>query len=98
MANFIMLVGIPGCGKSTLTEKLKAEGYTIHSSDAIRNELDIHDPKKSSLIFDIMHKRIKADMEVGKDIVYDATNLSRKNRKNYLESIKRFYNYKKICY
>ena len=56
MANFIMLVGIPGCGKSTLTEKLKAEGYTIHSSDAIRNELDIHDPKKSSLIFDIMHK------------------------------------------
>lgn len=98
MPNFIMLVGIPGCGKSTLTEKLASEGYAIHSSDAIRVEKNMHDPKQSFLIFEIMHKRIKADMEAGKDIVYDATNLSRKNRKNYLDSIKKYTNYKKICY
>lgn len=99
MPNFIMLVGIPGCGKSTLTEKLvKEEGYVVHSSDAIRNELNMHNPKQSGLIFDIMHKRIQKDMNEGKDIIYDATNMSRKNRISYLESIKKYTDYKKICY
>ena len=36
MTEFIMLVGLPGSGKSTCAEKLKKEGYMIHSSDAIR--------------------------------------------------------------
>ena len=97
MNKFIMLVGIPGCGKSTLTEKLASEGYAIHSSDALRNELNMHEGSQCAYIFDLMHKNIKADMEAGKNIVYDATNLSRKRRIAYLESIKK-YNYEKICY
>ena len=97
MSKLIMLVGIPGCGKTTLTKDLKARGYVIHSSDAIRDELGIHDPKKSFIIFDTMHKRLKADMDAGKDVVYDATNLTRKNRMAFLESINK-YNYEKICY
>lgn len=39
MVEFIMLVGLPGSGKSTYAEKLKEKGYIIHSSDAIREEL-----------------------------------------------------------
>lgn len=39
MTDFIMLVGLPGSGKSTYAEELKREGYIIHSSDAIREEL-----------------------------------------------------------
>ncbi len=97
MNNFIMLVGIPGCGKSTLTEKLASEGYAIHSSDALRNELNMHEGSQCAYIFNLMHNNIKADMEAGKNIVYDATNLSRGRRISYLESIKK-YNYKKICY
>lgn len=39
MCKFIMLVGLPGSGKSTYAKKLEEEGYRIHSSDAIRKEL-----------------------------------------------------------
>lgn len=98
MPNFIMLVGIPGCGKSTYTKDLADKGYSIFSSDAIRDELNMHNPRQSGIIFDIMHKRIKKDMDNGKDIVYDATNMSRKNRVAYLETIKSYTDYKKICY
>ncbi|MEE3344689.1 MAG: ATP-binding protein [Bacilli bacterium] len=96
MAEFIMLVGIPGCGKSTLCEKYRAKGYKIHSSDAIRNELDMHKPEDTTEVFNILHNRIKADMELGLNIIYDATNLSRKLRWAYLQTIKK-YDYHKTC-
>ena len=32
----IMLIGIPGSGKSTVAERYAEEGYRVHSSDAIR--------------------------------------------------------------
>ena len=97
MPEFIMMVGIPGCGKSHKSNELAADGYAIHSSDALREELNMHEPNQSGIIFDTMHKNIQKDMIAGKNIVYDATNLARKRRIAYLESIKKF-GYKKICY
>ena len=97
MSEFIMMVGIPGCGKSHKSKELATKGYAIHSSDTLREELNMHEPNQSGIIFDIMHKNIQKDMIAGKNIVYDATNLSRKRRIAYLESIKKF-GYKKICY
>ena len=97
MNEFIMMVGIPGCGKSYKSKELAAKGYAVHSSDALRDELNMHEGSQSAYIFELMHKNIKADMDAGKNIVYDATNMSRKRRIAYLESIKK-YNYKKICY
>ena len=35
----VMLVGIPGSGKSTVAKKYITQGYQIHSSDEIRQEL-----------------------------------------------------------
>ena len=35
----IMLVGIPGSGKSTVAEQYIQQGYKVHSSDAIREKL-----------------------------------------------------------
>ncbi len=97
MNEFIMMVGIPGCGKSYKSKELAARGYSVHSSDALRDELNMHEGSQCTYIFELMHKNIKTDMDAGKNIVYDATNLSRKRRIAYLESIKK-YNYKKICY
>lgn len=97
MANFVMMVGLPGCGKSTYSNKLAQQGFVVYSSDAIRNELNMHENTQTAKVFEIMHKRIKVAMQENKDIVYDATNLSRKRRMAYLESIKK-YNYHKICY
>ena len=39
MPELIMLVGLPGSGKSTYAAQYKVKGYHVHSSDDIREEL-----------------------------------------------------------
>lgn len=89
MTEFIMLVGLPGCGKSTYAKKIETEGYVIHSSDAIREELfgDVNSQKDNTKVFDVLHKRIKDDLTKGISCVYDATNMSMKRRKAFLDEI-----------
>ena len=76
MAKFIMLAGLPGSGKSTYAEELvRKEGFVVHSSDKIREELgDVNDQSKNEQVFTILHKRIKEDLRSGKNVIYDATN------------------------
>ena len=38
MQNFIMLCGLPACGKSTLAKKYSGEGYVVVSIDEMRRE------------------------------------------------------------
>ena len=89
MTEFIMLVGLPGCGKSTYAKKVEAEGYVIHSSDAIREELfgDVNSQEDNAKVFEVLHKRIKDDLAKGTSCVYDATNMSMKRRKAFLDEI-----------
>lgn len=98
MTEFIMLVGLPGCGKSTYAKKIETEGYVIHSSDAIREELfgDVNSQKDNTKVFDVLHKRIKDDLTKGISCVYDATNMSMKRRKAFLDEISKV-NCRKIC-
>lgn len=96
MTNFIMLVGLPGCGKSTLAREY--EGYNIYSSDAIREELsgDENNQDINKEVFSTLHKRVKEDLTSGKDCIYDATNISYKRRKAFLEELKNI-ECKKVC-
>lgn len=98
MINFIMLIGLPGSGKSTYAKKLEEEGYQIHSSDAIRKELtgDINSQVENKKVFDLLKKRVREDLRTGKSCVYDATNLVSKKRRNFLNSLKKI-NCKKEC-
>lgn len=90
MAKLIILCGLPGSGKSSYAQAFKEfddaiyEGNTvIHSSDAIREEL-FGDPSfqgDNAKVFELMHKRVKADLQAGKTVVYDATNVTRKARR-----------------
>jgi len=93
----IMLVGLPGSGKSTKAEEYRKQGFIIHSSDAIRNELNLHSLDDTQRVFDILHERILLDMMAGENVVYDSTNLTRKRRMKFLNLIEKF-NYEKICY
>lgn len=97
MTEFIMLVGLPASGKSTYAEKLKQQGYHIHSSDAIREELtgDVNAQDKNTDVFATLHKRVKDDLSNGISCVYDATNMSMKRRKAFLDEIKKYGCYKK---
>lgn len=80
----ILLVGPPGCGKSTYAKKYIEEySGTIHlSSDEIRAEIygDASIQTDPWRVFAIMQSRAVAALKDGKNVVYDATNMTRKDR------------------
>lgn len=102
----IMLVGIPACGKSTLTKKYREQGYYILSSDEIRLQIakeQCWEPYDQSIlgqlngmVFEYIRKTASALLKDGKNVVLDATNLGRKKRKNLLSHLNRTH-CKKIC-
>ena len=87
-----ILIGVPGCGKSTYAEELaqKSErGIALVSSDEIRkwlfgNENCQANPK---LVFDTAHKVIKNQLTCGYDVIFDATNIYKHNREELIKEI-----------
>lgn len=87
---FIMLIGPAGCGKSTLANSFwNSDKYEIVSSDEIREELygDASIQGNPRDVFEIMHSRVIKYLEEGTHVVYDATNLTYKNRKSILDKV-----------
>ena len=80
----IMLVGIPGSGKTTYAkEYAQIHDETIHiSSDSIRAELygDESIQGDPATVFSLMQKRTVEAINSGKNVLYDATNMTRKDR------------------
>lgn len=87
---FYMLVGIPGSGKSTLAQKYKNDNTIIHSSDALREELYGSEDNQdhNTELFNELHNRIKTDLNSGKNVIYDACNISSKRRTAFLKELK----------
>lgn len=96
MATVYMTVGLPGSGKSHYVKENFKDTY-IASSDRLREELwgDENAQGDDDLLFDTLHKRIMGNLLLDKDVVYDATNINAKRRRNYLKSISS--EYKKVC-
>lgn len=94
---FLMVVGIPGSGKSYFTKNYEST-HIILSSDNIRDELGIteQDSKSHAVVFDELHRRMIFALTDNKNVIYDATNLSGKRRRNVLRMIERFNPYKKV--
>lgn len=92
MNSFVMMVGLPGSGKSTYANYLAngEENVVIHSSDDIREELsgNASNMNINKEVFNLLHERVIRDLKAGKNVIYDATNLSRKRRVAFLEQIK----------
>lgn len=87
MSELIMTIGLPGSGKSTWAAS--QEGYEVFSSDAIRHELgDINDQSQNHKVFKILHDRITSALSDGKNCIYDATNITSKNRRSFLSGLK----------
>lgn len=86
------LIGVPGCGKSTYAEELAQEnevGTCIVSSDEIRktlygNESCQDNPSK---VFAFAHNIIKNQLQVGYDVIFDATNIYKHNREQLIKEI-----------
>lgn len=99
MSEFVMLVGIPACGKSTLSNEYRANGYEILSSDQIRLEMagteNVFQLEKTALnelnasVFEYIKKKASELLKNGKSVVIDATSLGRKKRKNFVSYVRR---------
>lgn len=99
MPTFTMMIGLPGAGKSEIAhnrEKLLQDTIVL-SSDLIRKELygDETIQDCPSKVFDIMNKRAIENLKAERNVIYDATNLRRKNRKHLLSQIPK--NVKKVA-
>lgn len=84
----IMLIGLPGSGKSTFAQKFK-DAFKIHSSDSLRLELYGSESNNdyNNALFEELHRRILRDLKDGNNVVYDATNLSKKRRRAFLKNL-----------
>jgi predicted kinase len=86
----VVLVGLPGSGKSTWLER---QGLTPLSSDAIRHWLadDATDQTIHARVFTTLRYLLRQRLAIGRPVTYvDATHLTPEERRPYLE-IARWY-------
>lgn len=99
---FIMLVGIPGAGKSTYIKQLDLTNFTIISSDDIIEEEAARLGKTYSEIFkdfvdtaaEMVARKFDLAVYNNDNIIWDQTNLTSKKRKSILVKVPKKY-YKK---
>jgi predicted kinase len=81
----IVLVGLPGSGKSTYAERLNG---TALSSDKLRRLLS-DDPTNQGIhhrVFSVLRHLLKHRLELGRPVTYiDATNLTPQERRPYIK-------------
>lgn len=92
---FYMMVGIPYSGKSHVAEKLDV---VYLSSDELRKELwgSAETQGDNSEIFSELYARTKKCLKEGQSCVLDATNISAKRRKSFLNQLKKI-DCNKVC-
>ena len=81
----VVLVGLPGSGKSTYLERIGATGL---SSDAVRKLLadDETDQTIHARVFQTVRYLLEQRLEIGRPVTYiDATNLTPEERAPYIE-------------
>lgn len=84
-----ILIGVPGSGKSTYAEELyqKAErGTALVSSDTIRENLygNASCQENPARVFEIAHQATIDQLTRGYDVIFDATNIYAKDRKDLI--------------
>lgn len=93
MAQFKMLIGLPGSGKTTFARSLlqNDEGWVHLASDGItqRNHLPGQSIDNQNT-FEEMYRETACHLESGNNVIYDATNLASKRRKSVLNRIGKF--------
>lgn len=90
---FYMLVGAPqpASGKSTWAEQYR-DKYAIISSDAIRASLygDESIQGNPAEVFELAKQAIVDALKQGNNVIFDATNMTYKNRMNIMREVNKF--------
>jgi len=99
MPTFVMICGPAGSGKSTYAESFLTEYYdaVYLSSDIYREQItgDVNDQDHNAEVFFQMNDSARAVLEQDVNVVYDATNLTRRLRKMTLKLMPEC---ERICY
>lgn len=105
MPELILVVGIPGSGKSTWIKqkydyaRLFQGGVIILSSDEVRKELfgDENDQTHNEEVFQYIKDTAVRQLQNGYRVIIDATNITRKSRKSITDYVEQelsgFYEY-----
>jgi len=85
----ILLVGVSGSGKSTWGKKFAQENNIIYlSSDEYRAKFGKGETDQSitPVVFAYLEKKVKELLSQGKSVMVDATNLTRRDRKGFINA------------
>ena len=89
MTELVMMIGVPGCGKSTLSQNVYGKTHEIVSSDKIREEMlgEVNDQNHNADVFTEFHNRVVHHLLNGENVVCDATKIKFSNRKEMLSLV-----------
>jgi predicted kinase len=84
----IIVIGLPGTGKTTFSRGLASHLNALHlNTDIIRDQLNLrgqYDRKTKNRIYKTMEEQAAAALQEGKIVVLDGTFYKQKLRKNYI--------------
>jgi len=91
----ICMCGPAGTGKSTVAKQYaRWHNAVIVSTDAIREELfgSAAEQKSGALVFETAYQRVEDALRYHRNVIFDAMNLSPRDRKNFLKRFKPIHN------
>lgn len=95
------MCGVAGSGKSSVAQII-AENFDafVISTDAIREELwgDKSIQRRSDIVFQTAYSRIKSALLDGHSVIFDATNLTARDRRRVLHEVKNCHTGFNIAY
>lgn len=85
MKTIHLMIGIPGCGKSTFSHKLAIDKkIEIVSTDRVRSE---NPGIKEELVWPMVYEMISNQLNQNNDVIFDATNITPKVRKRLVDNV-----------
>jgi len=90
MKQMVLMVGVPGSGKSTVSQRLIDKGFAVLNADSIRQELwgDANDQREPEKVFEVFHQRMDVLLDEGKDIIIDNANTNPRHREQLITRAK----------